>query len=59
MTSGIRIGTPSVTTRGLKEPEMEQIGAWIVEAVKNPADEARLARIRGEAVALALKFPPP
>ena len=59
VTSGIRIGTPAVTTRGMKEPEMEQIGAWIVEAVKHQDDEARLARIRGEAVALALKFPPP
>ena len=59
VTSGIRIGTPAVTTRGMKDPEMEQIGAWIVEAVKNQGDEACLARIRGEAVALGLRFPPP
>ncbi|MDH3870542.1 MAG: hypothetical protein OET08_14355, partial [Desulfuromonadales bacterium] len=47
-TSGIRIGTPASTTRGLKENEMRQIGAWIDEALQNIENEAVLARIRGE-----------
>jgi glycine hydroxymethyltransferase len=59
VTSGVRIGTPAVTTRGMKEPEIEKIGAWIVEAVKHAADDAVLARIKREVVALSLQFPIP
>lgn len=59
VTSGVRIGTPAVTTRGMKEAEMAKIGGWIIDAVKHRTDEARLARIRVETLALALKFPPP
>jgi glycine hydroxymethyltransferase len=59
VTSGVRIGTPAVTTRGLKEAEMEKLGGWIVDAVKHQADEAVLARIKAEVVALALRFPIP
>jgi glycine hydroxymethyltransferase len=57
VTSGIRIGTPASTTRGLKEAEMRQIGAWIDEALQNLANEAVLARIRGEIRELCQQFP--
>jgi glycine hydroxymethyltransferase len=56
VTSGVRIGTPAVTTRGMKEAEMERLGGWIVDAVKVQADEAALARIKAEVVATAVKF---
>ncbi len=46
--SGIRLGTPAMTTRGMKEPEMRQIGNWIAKALEVRNDEAALARIRGE-----------
>jgi len=55
--SGIRIGTPALTTRGMKEPEMRIIGRWIAEALEKRNDEAALERIRGEVAELANKFP--
>src|SRR5210317_41528 len=57
VTSGVRIGTPASTTRGLKEAEMKQIGAWIDEALKNIKDDTVLARIRGEIRELCKQFP--
>ena len=57
VTSGIRIGTPASTTRGLNEKEMRQIGAWIDEALQNIENEAVLARIRGEIRELCQQFP--
>jgi glycine hydroxymethyltransferase len=57
VTSGIRIGTPASTTRGLKETEMRQVGAWIDEALQNLEDEAVLARIRNEIRELCQHFP--
>lgn len=59
VTSGIRIGTPAITTRGMKEPEMERLGGWIVEAITHQADENVLARIKDEVVATAVRFPVP
>jgi len=59
VTSGIRIGTPAITTRGMKEAEMERLGAWIVEAITHAADDNVLARIKAEVVATAVKFPVP
>jgi glycine hydroxymethyltransferase len=55
--SGIRVGTPALTTRGMKEPEMRQIGAWIAKALEQRNDEAALDRIRGEVAELANQFP--
>ena len=55
--SGIRIGTPALTTRGMKEPEMRQIGKWIADALHNRTDKALLSKIRGEVLELAEQFP--
>ncbi len=55
--SGIRIGTPALTTRGMKEKEMVQTGAWIVEALRNHKDAQVLARIRKQVLELAEAFP--
>ncbi|MGA8773747.1 MAG: serine hydroxymethyltransferase [Terriglobales bacterium] len=55
--SGIRIGTPAVTTRGMKEGEMRQIGRWIAEALTNRTDAAALGRIRKQVLGLAEEFP--
>jgi len=57
VTSGIRIGTPATTTRGLKEAEMKQVADWVNRALKSPEDEAVLAAIRGEVKALCQRFP--
>jgi len=55
--SGIRIGTPALTTRGMEEKEMTQTGAWIVEALRNHKDAQVLARIRKQVLELAEAFP--
>ena len=55
--SGIRIGTPAVTTRGMKEAEMRQIGRWIAEALNHRTDAAVLGRIRKQVLGLAEEFP--
>jgi glycine hydroxymethyltransferase len=55
--SGIRMGTPALTTRGMKEKEMAQTGAWIVEALNNHKDAHVLARIRKQVLELAEAFP--
>jgi glycine hydroxymethyltransferase len=55
--SGIRIGTPAVTTRGLREPQMELIAQWISEVLHNIEDESAQRRIRSEVEALTEKFP--
>ena len=59
VTSGIRIGTASATTRGMKEPEMDRIGAWIAEILADVGDTARQARVRAEVRDFALRFPVP
>jgi len=55
--SGIRIGSPAMTTRGMKEPEMRQIGHWIAEALLNRNDPASLAKIRRQVLDLCEAFP--
>ena len=55
--SGIRIGSPALTTRGMKENEMRQVGRWIAEALNNCTDAAVLSRIRRQVVELADAFP--
>ncbi len=55
--SGIRIGSPAVTTRGMKETEMRQIGHWIAEALQRRTDAAVLGKIRKQVLELAEAFP--
>lgn len=55
--SGIRIGTPAVTTRGMKEKEMEEIAEYIVDALKHTDDENYLAEIKKKVIALTDRFP--
>ena len=55
--SGIRIGTPAVTTRGLKEEHMEMIAQWIDEVIRNSNDDAKLTQIHRQVQKLAQQFP--
>jgi glycine hydroxymethyltransferase len=55
--SGIRIGSPALTTRGMKEGEMRTIGKWITEALDHRTDEAHLQKIRRQVIELSESFP--
>jgi glycine hydroxymethyltransferase len=57
--SGVRIGTPSITSRGMKEAQMPQIAAWIDRAVTAAADDAELAKIKAEVAAFCRDYPAP
>ncbi|NYF91801.1 serine hydroxymethyltransferase [Tunturiibacter empetritectus] len=55
--SGIRIGTPALTTRGMKEPEMRVIAGWIAQALEHRTDSSKLQQIRNQVLEMAEKFP--
>ena len=57
VTSGVRIGTPAVTTRGMKEAEMAEVADFVVRALSHPGDVETLDRIRGEVEVLCRRFP--
>ena len=57
VTSGVRIGTAALTTRGMKEKDMEKVGGWIVDVLSNTTNESRLAEIRSEVESFACNFP--
>jgi glycine hydroxymethyltransferase len=57
--SGIRIGTPAATTRGMKEPEMQRLGKWMTDALKSHEDATALAAIRDEVQRMCIRFPVP
>jgi glycine hydroxymethyltransferase len=57
--SGIRIGTPALTTRGMGCQEMRAIGGWILDALRAPEDDAVLGRIAAQVVELCRQFPVP
>ncbi len=57
--SGIRLGTPAITTRGLTEDEMEQIADWMHQAIEHREDDARLEELRTAVREFALKYPLP
>lgn len=57
ITSGVRVGTPAVTTRGMKEPEMVQIVRWIAQVLRNRDDAAFLEKVKSEIRALCDNFP--
>jgi glycine hydroxymethyltransferase len=57
VTSGLRIGTPAVTSRGMKEQEMRFIGAKILQVLRDIKNEKEIARVKGEVVAMASRFP--
>ncbi|HTC79338.1 MAG TPA: hypothetical protein VK657_12040, partial [Terriglobales bacterium] len=55
--SGIRLGTPALTTRGMKEEQMRQVGRWIAQALNQRQDAAVLTKIRRQVLELAETFP--
>jgi glycine hydroxymethyltransferase len=57
--SGIRLGTPAMTTRGMKEEEMEQIGEWIIKVAKHHNDDKELEKLHKEVINLCEQYPVP
>jgi glycine hydroxymethyltransferase len=54
---GIRLGSPSVTTRGLREPEMQEVGGWVADVLEHIGDTAVEQRVRKQVAELAARFP--
>lgn len=57
--SGIRLGTPAATTRGLHEADMKRIAEWMMQAIDNREDDAKLEKLHAEVVAFMQQFPLP
>lgn len=57
VTSGLRFGTPAITTRGMKEPQIEHLAGMILEVLRAPRDESGLTRVREKVFALSAEFP--
>jgi glycine hydroxymethyltransferase len=57
--SGLRIGTPAITSRGMGVPEMERLAAWIDRVINNVTNEAEIAKVAAEVKTLCAKFPAP
>jgi glycine hydroxymethyltransferase len=57
VTSGIRLGSPAMTTRGFKEAEARQVGHFIADVLDNPSDEANIAKVRAQVAELTKRFP--
>jgi glycine hydroxymethyltransferase len=57
VTSGVRLGTPAITTRGLREDDCRQVADWIADVLNNRTDEALIGRVRGEIEALCARYP--
>jgi glycine hydroxymethyltransferase len=57
ISSGLRIGTPAVTTRGFKEPEVRQLSNWIADVLDHMGDESAIARARAEVMSICRRFP--
>jgi glycine hydroxymethyltransferase len=57
--SGIRVGTPALTTRGMREAEMRQIAGWMGEVLAAPSDTGVQERVRGKVRELCQQFPAP
>jgi glycine hydroxymethyltransferase len=59
VTSGLRLGSPAVTTRGFGPDEMRQVAVWITQVLENVEDEAVIDRVRGEVREMAGQYPVP
>ena len=57
VTSGIRLGTPAITTRGMQEGEMSEVAELITRVIENPEDEATISAVRNDVIALCSRFP--
>ncbi|ROR34962.1 serine hydroxymethyltransferase [Inmirania thermothiophila] len=57
VTSGIRVGTPAVTTRGLREPEVRELAGWMCDILDDLGNEAVIERVRGQVIELCRRFP--
>jgi glycine hydroxymethyltransferase len=57
VTSGLRIGTPAITTRGFKEAEAEQLSQWIANVLESMGDESAVERVRADVMSLCRRFP--
>jgi glycine hydroxymethyltransferase len=57
VTSGIRVGTPAITSRGMKEAEMKLVGRFISTVLKDLKNEATIRKVRGEVSELCERFP--